>query len=271
MTEPLSSPSNDTSSERSGIGSRLARIAYAFATETAWAVSQSYAAFARAIVCFWSLLKQRRLIAKRGAAFCHLGAEIRKTELPAQLLALADDANRLHSEVRRHRDVLTAAGSRWFLRTRSRILLLWARSAHDDALCKLGQAAVGIAPPEHQTIIANLEQAIAREQTRRAQLWEPWRVLPFRRKAEVFIALALFFLAGTLAVHYRLRTNSQRALDDSVRNQPGPAPENAAAGAKNKHELAAGFLKDRNEASLGEWLVYAGNPVLQRGELNKWD
>jgi hypothetical protein len=271
MTEPPQPAPTDRPFKQSGFVSRVARAGYSIPREIAWVLWQIYASFARGIVSVFSLLKQYRLGVKRRATFCRLGAEIRKAAVPVQLCALAQDCDRLDNEVQRHRDAATVAGSRWFLRASSRIQLARAQSARDAALRKLGEAAVAIGPPAHQALIASLEQAIEREQTRRVQLWEPWRALTLSRKAEIFGALGLLLLAGALSVHYLLTTNSQRGPDDNVRSQPGLAPEDATALGKNKHELASGFLKDRNEASPGDWLVYAGNPILERGELNQWD
>ena len=271
MTEPLQPAPTDGPSSRSGFVFRVARAGYSIPREIAWLLWQVYASFARATVSVSSSLKQHRLSIERRAAFCRIGAEIRKAAVPVQLCALAQDCDRLDREVQRHRDAATAAGSRWSLRASSRIQLTRAQAARDAALRKLGEAAVAIGPPAYQAVIASLEQAIGREQTRRAQLWEPWRVLTLSRKAEIFGALGLLLLAGALSVRYYLRTSPQPLADDYVKNKPSPAPEDAATQAKKKQELASGFLKNLKEASPGDWLVYAGNPVLQRGDLNRWD
>jgi len=128
-----------------------------------------------------------------------------------------------------------------------------------------------VASPAHRNALSNFELAIAQERTRRVQLWQYWRVLERRRQAEIIGVIIALLIAAGIFFHHRLTTNSPALADNNAQNEPRPVPEDPAAQEKKQNELARLFLKDRKEASAGNWLVYDGNPVLQPGELNDWD
>lgn len=270
MTEPLSpAPASPRSSP--GIASRVARLAYEIAREIGWVLWQICLWLWRAMASAWSLLQQGRLRARRRVALRQLGDEIRNAPIPEHLLPLKDECDRLEGEVQRHRDAAAATGTGWSARAGSRIRLSIAKSARRNALRKLGESAIEIAPPAHRTALGEIEAAVAREQTRRAQLWQAWRALKLRRQAEVIGAMTVLVVAAGIFLQRRLAANPQLPPDNNVQNQQEPAPEDPAARAKKQYELADAFARNRKAAAAGEWVVYAGNPVLQTGELGDWD
>lgn len=269
MTEPLSpAPANQRSSP--GIASRVARVGYGLVSEIGWVLWQTGIWLWHAMASVGSLLQQGRLRLRRRVALRRLGDEIRNA-VPEHLLTLKNECDRLDAEVQRHRDAAAATAAGWSSRAGSRIRLLTAKSARAKALRKLGESAIEIAPPAHRAALADIEAARAREQTRRAQLWQPWRALKLRRQAEVIGAIAVLIVAGGIFLQHRLTANPRPLPVNNVEYQPEPAPDDPAARAKKQHELADVFAHERKAAAAGDWIVYAGNPVLQRGELGEWD
>jgi hypothetical protein len=269
MTKPVTRTPIDTRrSTTAGLGSRVGSVAYAILRESGWVLWQVCLFFSRAIASLWSRLKQRRLSVQRRELLLQLGCDVRKGVIPDHLRALADECDRLDASVQRYRGA-AASGTNWWFRARSRISLLRARAARDDALRKLGESGAASASPEYRTALGDLLARTAVEQQRRSQLWRPWRTLTLGRQAEIIAGVTVLLLAAAILFHSRLTMTRVDVVDNTGRSES--AQEDAASQTKKQHDLAGAFARERKAASPGDWLVYAGNPVLARGELNHWD
>jgi hypothetical protein len=215
-----------------------------------------------------SFARQRRIRALRAKMLQEIGEEIRQGTVPEAARSLAAQCDRCDEEIRQLR---TASSHGWLTRFWLRMRLLMAEGGRRHALLKFGEAGITMASPARQKCVRDLEGAIAREQALRLRLWETWRKVDLRHRTEIVGGAALLLIAAIFLSAHFLRANLKEQSEVGLADQPGLVSDEAAAEAKKRKELPKQFVKDRKETSPGDWFVYTGNPVLQRGELDQWD
>lgn len=283
----MSAPNNESKSNASSRTSRPSQGLYGLVLtvlrEVGWLAKQTGVYFALGARLAASFARQRGLQARRSRILQEIGEELRRGPIPESLQGTLRECDNYDEEIKGERAALVSqprAG--WFSRASRKIRLLKAQWARGSALRRLGAAGLAIVSPESLGPYQATEASIAGEQTRRSQFREPWRALSPPRRMAVH-ASAILVLAALLLIGLRWFQTPTGELPQitgdvhSFKPETGIVDESKTSAPamqtdrENTRNLPQDFAQQRAAAVPGTWLIYAGNPVIQRGSLEEWD
>lgn len=267
-----------TSPEEPGPGSTRSKILRASfghlqtaLREAGWLVKQTALYFVFGINLAASIARQRALRTRRGQVLQEIGAELRQGTVPESMRAALQECDGYDAEINRQNEASASKKpvSGWFSRARRRIGLSKVQRARRAALQRLGEAGISLVSAERIAPYRAIEANIAGEQSRRDQFRQPWRALSSRRRMAVHASVILV-LPAVIFIGLRLFQAPTEELSKNIEpsETAGPAMQTEAKKARN---FPSEFAQQRAAAAPGTWLVYAGNPVLERGSLEEWD
>jgi hypothetical protein len=97
---------------------------------------------------------------------------------------------------------------------------------------------------------------------------EAWKAFPAPRRVEVRAAV-LVLLCGALFLSYRTLRTATPVVSPVGVSQIKPHPTGRPS--LEREALLKKFNRDRDAAAPGRWILFPGNPVLERGDLGAWD
>ncbi len=106
---------------------------------------------------------------------------------------------------------------------------------------------------------------------RERRIWRQWYTFSgWRLLGSCLTALVLLstLILGILSFETRTGHASEVVLSQAVSKTPSPQKQ---TGSSDFHKMAKEFAEQRKVAAKGQWLLYTGNPILIRGELEEWD
>ncbi len=268
MFMPTSEPTNASSS---GSGTRRWLHGQTALREGGWLVKQTGLYFSRGVRLASSLARQRGLRARRGRILQEIGEEVRQGTVPESMRAPLKVCDGYDEEIKAHRDALAAqephAG--WFSRARRRTQLLRTQSARRAALERLGERGISLVPPERLAPYQAIEADIAGEKARQSRFREPWRALSSQRRMAIH-ASAILVSAALLLGGLRMFQAPTGEVPQKV-ERPETTPSAIQTNRERTLNHPQEFAQKRAAAAPRTWLVYPGNPVMQRGALEDWD
>jgi hypothetical protein len=264
-TEPFAA-----ASARESRKSRAVKTSYRALTEIGFLLHEIGSLISRIFKSGWTFAQERRLNTKRRRIWQNIGAELQREAPFGAVSALVENCNRHSQEVDRRRELLLHHTAFWRrLQVRARI---WAaKSAYKRALQELGHSGTSLASAANQGAIHELETAMAQRRRCREELWASWRVLSFPKKMKIAGAAAVLLVSLAFISEHIFKRRFQR--ETSLQSDQFNAYDRTAADTniKTNTDFSKEFRQQRKLATPRQWLVYGGNPVLERGEVRQWD